>query len=137
CYGWIDGKKDAFDGRYWLQHFTPRRQRSRWSKINREKAVELIKKGLMQPAGLAEVERARGDGRWEAAYAGARTAEAPQDLIDALAENEEAREFFATLDSTNRYAILYRIQDAKRPETRARRIERFVEMLSAHEKIHP
>lgn len=137
CYGWIDGQKGRFDDVHWLQRFTPRKPRSRWSKINRDKATELIEQGRMQPAGMAQVERAMADGRWEAAYAGQRTATVPADLRSALEQNERARAFFATLDGANRYAILYRIQEAKRPETRARRIEKLVAMLGEHQKIHP
>src|SRR5204863_361889 len=124
------------DETYYLQRFLPRRARSKWSRINREAATRLIEAGLMRPPGLAEVERAKADGRWEAAYDSPRNAVVPEDLERALARNKKAREFFATLDSQNRYAILYRIQDAKRPETRARRITQFVELLARGEKPH-
>jgi uncharacterized protein YdeI (YjbR/CyaY-like superfamily) len=137
CYGWIDGQVDRLDDDYWLQRFTPRKPRSRWSKINTEKAAELIDAGRMQPAGMREVELAQADGRWDAAYAGQRTITVPDDLAAELARNDAARAFFATLSGANRYAILYRIGDAKRPETRARRIAKFVGMLAAHETIHP
>ena len=137
CHGWIDGQKGRLDDDYWLQRFTPRKPGSRWSRINRDKAADLIAAGRMRPAGLREVERARADGRWDAAYAGQRTIEVPPDLAADLAVNDAAREFFATLDSANRYAILYRIGDAKRPETRARRIAAYVAMLADHKKIHP
>jgi len=137
CYGWIDGQKERADDQHWLQRFTPRRARSRWSKINRDKALVLIDQGKMQPAGLREVERAKADGRWDAAYEGQRAATVPDDLQMALDNNKGARDFFATLDSRNRYAILYRVQDAKRAETRARRIDKFVEMLSQHLTIYP
>jgi uncharacterized protein YdeI (YjbR/CyaY-like superfamily) len=137
CYGWIDGQKAAFDEIYYVQRFTPRRPRSNWSQANREAATALIEAGLMRPAGLREVERAKANGRWEAAYAGARTATVPADLAEALAANPAARAFFETLDSTNRYAIIYRIGDAKKPDTRARRIEKFVTMLAEGQKIHP
>jgi uncharacterized protein YdeI (YjbR/CyaY-like superfamily) len=137
CFGWIDGQKAALDERFWLQRFTPRRPRGRWSQINRARADELAAAGRMRPAGAAQVEQAKLDGRWEAAYAGQRTALVPEDLSAALAANPAAREFFATLDSANRYAILYRIEEAKRPLTRARRIERYVAMLAARETIHP
>jgi len=137
CYGWIDGQKDRVDDQHWLQRLTPRRAKSRWSKINRDKAQVLIDQGKMQPAGLREVEKAKADGRWDAAYEGQRAATIPDDLQMALDKNKKAREFFATLDSRNRYAILYRVQDAKRAETRARRIDKFVEMLSQHMTIHP
>jgi uncharacterized protein YdeI (YjbR/CyaY-like superfamily) len=137
CYGWIDGQTASFDDRYWLQRFTPRRPRSKWSKLNREKATELIKRGEMKPAGLREVERATQDGRWDAAYDAQSTATVPDDLRREFDKNEVARKFFSTLDSRNRYAILYQIQDAKKPETRARRIEKYVAMLNEHKKIYP
>jgi uncharacterized protein YdeI (YjbR/CyaY-like superfamily) len=136
CYGWIDTQVRRLDETYYLQRFTPRRARSKWSKRNTELATRLIESGAMQPPGLAEVERAKADGRWEAAYAGAATATVPEDLERALAANKRAREFFATLSSRNRYAILYRIQDTKRPETRARRIAQIVEMLARGETFH-
>ncbi len=136
CYGWIDGQKASFDEDYWLQKFTPRRPRSKWSKINRQKATELIERGEMKPAGLREVERARADGRWDAAYDAQSTATVPDDLRGELEKNEVAREFFAALDSRNRYAILYQIQDAKKPETRARRIAKYVAMLSEQKKLY-
>jgi uncharacterized protein YdeI (YjbR/CyaY-like superfamily) len=137
CYGWIDGQKGSFDDDHWLQRFTPRQPRSKWSKINCAKAAALIEKGEMRPAGLAEVERAKADGRWDAAYHGQRTATVPEDLQRELQKNPRAREFFAALDSANRYAILHRIEDAKKPETRARRIEKYVAMLAEGKKIHP
>jgi uncharacterized protein YdeI (YjbR/CyaY-like superfamily) len=137
CYGWIDGQKASCGDHYWLQRFTPRRARSKWSKVNRQKATELIKRGKMKPAGLREVERAKQDGRWDAAYDAQSTATVPEDLRRELEKNEVAREFFARLDSRNRYAILYQIQDAKRPETRARRIAKYVAMLSELKKIYP
>lgn len=137
CYGWIDSQKAGFDETYFLQRFTPRRTRSKWSKVNCQRAEELIRGGEMQPAGLREVERAKADGRWDAAYESQSTATVPDDLQAALDGNPRAREFFATLDSANRYAILYRIQDAKRPETRVQRIEKYVAMLSEGKKLHP
>lgn len=137
CYGWIDGQKGAFDGEFWLQLFTPRRPKSKWSKINRDKAAELIKNGEMKPAGLREVERAQADGRWDAAYEAQSNITVPDDLQRELDKNDKAREFFSTLDRLNRYAILYRIQDAAKPETRARRIEKFVAMLSEQKKPYP
>lgn len=136
CFGWIDGQKRRGDDEHWLQRFTPRSTRSRWSKINRDKATELIDRGEMQPAGLKEIEAARADGRWDAAYAGQRTMTVPDDLRDALKRNARARAFFETIDSANRYAILYRIHDAKKPETRAARIAKFVSMLAEHRTIH-
>jgi len=136
-YGWIDAKGRKFDERYWLLRFTPRRRQSKWSKINRDKAVELIKSRKMKPAGLREVERAKADGRWEAAYPGSPAATVPDDLQRELDKNEPARKFFATLNSQNRYAILYRIHEAKKPGTRSRRIEKFVGMLNDQQKIYP
>ncbi|MFF3737338.1 YdeI family protein [Streptomyces sp. NPDC002566] len=136
CYGWIDGQKAKFDDQWWLQRFTPRTPRSKWSKINRDKADALIKQGRMRPPGQAEVDRAKADGRWEAAYEGAKAATVPDDLRAALAADPAASQFFETLDRQNRYAILYRIQDAKKAETRARRIEKYVEMLAKGEKLH-
>jgi uncharacterized protein YdeI (YjbR/CyaY-like superfamily) len=137
CFGWIDGQKAALDDRFWLQRFTPRTSKSPWSKINCAKAEALIERGEMRSTGLAEVERAKTDGRWEKAYAGQRTATVPDDLQRELDRNREAREFFATLDSANRYAILYRVEEAKKPETRARRIEKYVSMLAEGKKVHP
>jgi uncharacterized protein YdeI (YjbR/CyaY-like superfamily) len=137
CYGWIDGQAQSIDESYWLQRFTPRTARSKWSKRNRARAIQLIERGEMKPAGLREVERAKSDGRWHAAYDAPSTATVPDDLRVELQRNPEAREFFASLDSRNRYAILHRIQDAKRPETRARRIAKFVEMLNERQKLYP
>ena len=137
CYGWIDGQKASFDDRYWLQRFTPRASRSKWSKVNRQKATELIERGAMKPAGLREVERAKADGRWDTAYESQRAATVPEDLRRELEKNDAAREFFQTLNSANRYAILYQIGDAKKPETRARRIEKFVAMLAERKKLYP
>ena len=137
CHGWIDGQKGRHDDDYWLQRFTPRKPGSKWSKINTERAEALIASARMRPAGLREVERARADGRWEQAYESQSRVTVPEDLARALAANERAGAFFATLDSANRYAILYRIGTAKRPETRAKRIDTFVAMLSEHKKIHP
>ena len=137
CYGWIDGQRRALDERFFLQRFTPRRARSTWSRVNRDKATALIEQGRMKPAGLAEVERAQRDGRWDAAYEPQSTAKVPDDLQRELERNPRAAKFFAALDSRNRYAIIYRLQDAKRPETRARRLARFVAMLEAGEKPYP
>jgi len=136
-WGWIDGQKRALDDRAWLQRFTPRRPKSAWSKINCAKAEALIRAGKMQPSGLREVERARQDGRWTAAYDSARTAQVPEDLAKALGKSKAAGAFFAELDATNRYAILYRVQTAKKPETRAARIAKFVAMLAKRETLHP
>jgi uncharacterized protein YdeI (YjbR/CyaY-like superfamily) len=137
CFGWIDGRREALDERHFLQRFTPRRPRSRWSRNNRDRAERLIADGRMRATGLAEVERAMADGRWEAAYESQRSIAVPADLQRELDARPEARAFFAGLSSQNRYAILYRLQDAKRPETRARRLEKFVAMLEAREKIYP
>ena len=136
-YGWIDGHTKRVDDDWYIQRFTPRRARSRWSKINRAKAEALIASGAMQPAGLAEVERAKADGRWDAAYDAPSTATVPEDLRAALDGEPKASAFFETIDANNRYAILHRLQDARKPETRARRIEKFVAMLSRGETIHP
>ena len=136
CYGWIDGQKRGYDQTSWLQRFTPRGPRSKWSQINRDKAEALIRADRMQPAGQAQIDAAKADGRWEAAYAGQKSATVPEDLAAALAADPEAKAFFDTLKGANRYAILYRIQDAKKPETRAARIAKFVEMCRRHETIH-
>lgn len=136
CYGWIDGQKAPFDDPYWLQRFTPRRPKSKWSKINVHKVAELTAQGKMQQAGLREVEAAKQDGRWDAAYESYRNITVPDDLREALDNNPRALEFFNGLDRTNRYAILYRIHDAKKPETRARRIAQFVGMLSEGKKLY-
>jgi len=137
CWGWIDGQKRSLDEAWTLQRFSPRGKRSIWSKINRDKVAALIAAGEMQPAGLAEVERARGDGRWDAAYDSPKNAAVPDDLAAALAGRKRAAAFFATLDATNRYAILFRIHNAKKPETRARRIATFVDMLARGETLYP
>jgi uncharacterized protein YdeI (YjbR/CyaY-like superfamily) len=137
CFGWIDGRREALDERWFLQRYTPRRSRSRWSRINREKAQLLIEGGRMRPSGLGEVERAKADGRWAAAYAGQRSIAVPDDLQRELDARPRARAFFAELSGQNRYAILYRLQDAKKPETRARRLAQFVAMLEAGETLHP
>jgi uncharacterized protein YdeI (YjbR/CyaY-like superfamily) len=137
CFGWIDSQAVPVDERRWRQRFTPRGPRSRWSKINRGRAERLIAAGAMRPAGLREVERAKDDGRWEAAYDGQRTMAVPDDLRAALDASPAASAAFDELDSANRYSILYRVNDAKRPETRARRIERFVAMLERGERLHP
>jgi len=136
-YGWIDGQSRSIDERQWMQRFTPRRARSRWSRINRDAAAEMIERGEMAPAGLLEVERAQADGRWDAAYDSPSTATVPDDLQRALDESPAASAAFAALDGQNRYAILHRVQTAKKPETRARRIERFVAMLAEGGKLHP
>ena len=137
CFGWIDGRRETLDERYFLQRYTPRRPRSNWSRINREKAERLIAEGSMRPAGLAEVERAKADGRWEAAYESQKNIGVPDDLQRELDARPKAGAFFAELNSQNRYAILYRLHEAKRPETRARRLEKFVAMLEAGRDAPP
>ena len=137
CYGWIDGQKKSFDEIFWLQKFTRRGPKSIWSKINCEKAEALIQNGQMRPTGLLAVEKARQDGRWQAAYDSQSRAAVPDDFQAELDKNETAKAFFATLKSVNRYAILFRIQTVKRPETRARRIQEFIEMLARHETVYP
>jgi uncharacterized protein YdeI (YjbR/CyaY-like superfamily) len=137
CYGWIDGQSKSLDDTYALQRFTPRGKRSKWSKLNRARVERLIEARRMQAAGLAEVARAKADGRWDAAYDSPSGAKVPDDLAKALACSSKARLAFEALDATNRYAILYRLQDAKKPETRARRIETFVAMLARGESLHP
>jgi uncharacterized protein YdeI (YjbR/CyaY-like superfamily) len=136
CYGWIDAQARPESETAWLQRFMPRRPRSIWSKINREKAHALIASGRMKPAGLAEVERARKDGRLEAAYESQSGATVPKDFEKELDRHPKAREFFKTLSRSNSYAILWRIHTAKKPETRARRIRTFIEMLEKGETIH-
>ena len=137
CHGWIDGQLDSFDGDYWLIRFTPRQSTSIWSEKNRARALELVKLGVMRASGLREIDRAKADGRWERAYAAASTAKVPDDLRAALAKNKKAAAFYETLDARNRYAILYRTHNAKKAETRAARIAKFIAMLAAGETIHP
>jgi uncharacterized protein YdeI (YjbR/CyaY-like superfamily) len=137
CFGWIDGQKGGLDDEYWLQRFCPRKPGSKWSKINTEKAEALIDAGRMQPAGLREVELAKADGRWDRAYAGQRSATVPDDLRRALDASPAASEFFETISSANRFAILYRVRAVKRPETRARKIAEYVQMLAEHKTLHP
>ncbi len=137
CYGWIDGQKASFDDQHWLQKFTPRRPKSIWSKVNCDAAMILLATGKMQPAGIRQIELAKADGRWETAYESQSQITIPADLQSELDKNQQAKEFFNTLDSRNRYAVLFRIQMAKKPETRVARIQKFVEMLSKHQKIYP
>lgn len=137
CYGWIDGRRNALDAEFFLQKFTPRRARSIWSRINCDKAMALIASGRMQPPGLAEVERAKADGRWDAAYDAQSKITVPDDLAALLAKKPKARAFFESLDSRNRFAILFRLQTAKKAETRERRLALFFAMLQRGEKIHP
>ena len=136
CFGWIDGQSRRVDEDWFVQRFTPRRPRSTCSKVNRQKVEKLIAEGRMRPAGLAEVDRAKADGRWDAAYDGPRTATVPEDLAEAL-DAAGLTDVFAGLSGQNRYSILHRVQTAKKPETRARRIEKFVAMLAAGEKPYP
>ncbi|WP_416061427.1 YdeI/OmpD-associated family protein [Rhodococcus indonesiensis] len=136
CHGWIDSQARRLDDDFRLQRITPRRVRSPWSQRNRELVERLEAEGRLSAAGAAEVARARADGRWERAYAGQATAQVPQDFLDALADNPAARAFYDTLDGRNRFAIAYRLQAAKRPETRARRIETFVQQLAEGRRFH-
>ena len=137
CFGWIDGQRKAFDSDWFLQRFTPRRRGSKWSRINREKVEALIAAGRVRPAGMREYEEAKADGRLDDAYEPPSKITVPPDLQKELDANPEAARFFETLDSQNRYAVLYRIHDAKRPDTRARRIAQYVEMLAEGRKLHP
>ncbi len=137
CFGWIDGQRVPHDESFFLQRFTPRKARSRWSQINRDKAEQLTAQRRMRPAGLAQIEAAKLDGRWQAAYAPQSRAAVPEDFQQALDRNPEAKAFFETLRGQNRYAFLYRIQDAKRPETRQKRIATFVAMLSERRTFYP
>jgi uncharacterized protein YdeI (YjbR/CyaY-like superfamily) len=136
CFGWIDGQKASYDDATFLQRFTPRRSRSKWSQTNVEKVHELRAAGRMRPAGLAQVEAAQADGRWQAAYGGMATMEVPGDLQAALDANPAAAEFFASISRANRYAVLYRVHAATRPETRARRIATIVDMLAEQRTFH-
>jgi uncharacterized protein YdeI (YjbR/CyaY-like superfamily) len=137
CYGWIDGQKRSLDATHYLQRWTPRRPRSLWSKVNRDKVLRYIEEGKMQPSGLAEIERAQRDGRWDAAYDSPSTATVPPELLDAFAGHPGAAEFFATLNSQNRYAVVFRVQTAKKLETRLRKAQEYAAMLARHEVPHP
>jgi uncharacterized protein YdeI (YjbR/CyaY-like superfamily) len=137
CFGWIDGQGAAHDESFWLQRFTPRTPRSKWSQINRDKAAYLIAAGRMRPAGLRAVEAAKSDGRWDAAYPAQSAATVPDDLQQALEQNPKAKAFFETLSAVNRYAFLYRLHGVKRPENRVKRIENYIEMLSEGKTFHP
>ncbi|MBL8159555.1 YdeI/OmpD-associated family protein [Candidatus Saccharibacteria bacterium] len=136
CFGWIDSIKNKYDEVSYLQKFGPRRPRSIWSQINCNTVERLIKEGLMQPSGLAQVEAAKADGRWDAAYASPKDMQVPEDFIKLLAEHPRAHAFFDTLNKTNRYAIAFRLQTAKRPETRQRRMEVFLQMLLDGKKFY-
>ena len=137
CFGWIDGQARRFDERHYLQRFTPRRQRSKWSRLNRDRVEALIATGRMRPSGLAAVDAAKADGRWDEAYEPPSTAKVPPDLERELKRDRAARESFEKLDGANRYAIIHRLADAKRPETRERRLRKYIEMLKRGERIHP
>ena len=137
CYGWIDGQKASFDDQYWLQKFTPRRSKSIWSKINCERAIALVAQGRMQPAGLKQIELAKNDGRWDKAYESQGRITIPADFQSELDNNPKAKDFFNTLNSVNRYAILFRIHNAQKPETRTARINKFIAMLSNNQTIYP
>jgi uncharacterized protein YdeI (YjbR/CyaY-like superfamily) len=136
CHGWIDGQLDKYDDEHWLVRFTPRSARSKWSQPNRTRATELLEAGRMRHLGKTQVETAKADGRWDAAYAPASKAEVPADLQAALDQSPEAAAFFSTLSGANRYAILYRIGTVKKSETRSRKIAHFVDMLERHETVH-
>ncbi len=136
CYGWIDGQKKGLDEKYWLQKFTPRGPKSVWSKINTEKAERLIASGQMKPAGLKAIEAAKADGRWAQAYDSQKNISVPEDFQTALDKNKKAKTFFATLKNGERYSFLFRIQTAKKAETRAKHIQQFIEMLERNEKFH-
>ena len=136
CYGWIDSQKQAYDNNYYLQKFTPRGPKSVWSKNNVAKVEALIKMGKMQPAGLAAINLAKQDGRWDAAYDSPSASKVPEDFQAALEKNPKAKQFFETLDKANVYAFCWRVQTAKKPETRMARIEKFIDMLNKGQKLH-
>lgn len=136
CFGWIDSHKTKFDEQYWLQKFTPRRKGSAWLRVNQEKVAQLIAQGRMRDAGLREIERAKVNGQWESAYESQGKITVPDDFTALLAENPEAKTFFEQLDSANRYAVLYRVTTAKKPQTRIDRMLKFIARLNNHEKIH-
>lgn len=136
CHGWIDGQLDKYDDASWLIRFTPRKARSKWSQVNRARAEELLAADRVRPNGLAQIEAAKTDGRWDAAYAPASKAQVPADFQAALDQSPQAAAFFATLTGANRYAILYRIEAVKKPETRARKIAGFIAMLERGETVH-
>jgi uncharacterized protein YdeI (YjbR/CyaY-like superfamily) len=137
CCGWIDGQLGKLDDHYFIVRMTPRRAGSKWSVKNRTTAERLAQEGRLKAAGQAEIDAAKADGRWDAAYASQASADVPEDLAAALALNPAAKDFFATLDRANRFAIIYRVNDAKKPETRAKRIAQFVAMLARGEALHP
>jgi uncharacterized protein YdeI (YjbR/CyaY-like superfamily) len=137
CYGWIDGQKNSYDAESWLQKFTPRRPKSIWSKRNREHVERLSKSGMMRAAGIAEVEAAKADGRWDQAYGSSSNMTIPEDFLKKLAKNKKAEAFFKTLNKTNVFSIVWRLQTAKKPETREKRMTAILEMLKKGEKFHP
>jgi uncharacterized protein YdeI (YjbR/CyaY-like superfamily) len=136
CHGWIDGQRRSLDARFFLQRFTPRRAKSLWSQINVGHVARLVEAGRMREGGLREIEKAKADGRWDAAYGGGRTMEVPPELAEALAKNRKASDFFATLNAANRYAVCWRVYTARKPETKTKRVEQFVAMLARGEKLH-
>ncbi len=136
CYGWIDGQKEKYDEISWLQKFTPRRSKSIWSKRNREHVARLISAGKMKPSGLKEVEAAKMDGRWDNAYDSSKNMQIPSDFFKELMQNEKAYEFFKSLNKTNIYAIAWRLQTAKKPETRKKRMKQLLEMMASSKKLH-
>ncbi len=137
CFGWIDGQKRSLDAHHFLQRWTPRRARSLWSKVNRDKVLRYIGEGKMQPSGMAEIERAKQDGRWDAAYDSSSTASVPAELLAAFEAHPGAAEFFASLSAQNRYAVLFRLQTAKKAETKLRKAQEYAAMLARHETVHP
>ncbi len=136
CFGWIDGQKQKCDEKSWLQKFTPRRPKSLWSKRNRERVAQLIEEGRMTPPGLKQVEAAKEDGRWNDAYDAQSAMTVPHDFLDRLSENEQAHAFFGTLNRANIYAIAWRLQTAKKPETREKRMQTILEMLAQGKPLH-
>ncbi|HEU5436893.1 MAG TPA: YdeI/OmpD-associated family protein [Telluria sp.] len=137
CFGWIDGQKRSLDAHHYLQRWTPRRARSLWSKVNRDKVLRYIDEGKMQPAGQLEIDKARADGRWDAAYDSSSTATVPGDLLAAFERHPGSAAFFAALNAQNRYAVLFRVQTAKKAETRAKKVEEYAAMLARGEMLHP
>jgi uncharacterized protein YdeI (YjbR/CyaY-like superfamily) len=137
CYGWIDGQKKSFDQEAWLQRFTPRSPKSKWSKVNVDKVIKLIASGEMQPAGMEEVNTSKEDGRWDAAYESQRNFTIPDDFQAELDRNQRAKLFFESLNRQNQYAICYRIQTAKKKETRRARIHKYIEMLNNNQRLYP
>ena len=137
CFGWIDGQKDKFDDIYWLQRFSRRTAKSPWSQINREKAEKLIAQARVTAQGLAEIDRAKADGRWEKAYASSRSMELPADFLELLEQHPQAKAFFQSLNRANLFAIYYRLQTAKKPETRQKRLDLILDMMKGRKTFHP